>query len=56
MYVVILERRRHGAACGTTRDEVEAESAAEAEEFAIAAWRAVRADCTFAPLITTQQV
>ncbi len=50
---VTLEMRRRGTACGSTCDVIEAADAAEAEELAIAAWRALRPDLTFAPLLTT---
>lgn len=49
-YLVILEVRFHGSAAGSTRDEIEADSEAEAIEQAIKAWREVRPDRTFSPL------
>jgi hypothetical protein len=52
MFEVTLEMRRLGAACGSTCDVNEAADAAEAEELAIAAWRALRPNLTFVPLLT----
>ncbi len=51
-YTIILERRYHGSACGSTDDVIEAESEAEAIEQAIAAWRKVQPCFTFAPLFS----
>ncbi len=51
-YTIILERRYHGSACGSTNDLVEAESEAEAIEQAIAAWREMEPRFTFAPLFS----
>ena len=53
MFVVTLEMRRLGAACGSTCDVIEAADVNEAEEQAIEAWKALRPDLTFAPLLTT---
>jgi hypothetical protein len=47
-FVVVLEVRRHGSACGTTEDTFEAADAAEAEAQAVAAWSSVRPECAFA--------
>ena len=54
MWLVILEMRRRGACVGSTEDVIEPAGPAEAEEFAIAAWRARRPDLTFAPLLTAE--
>jgi hypothetical protein len=51
-YTIVLERRCHGSACGSTNDVIEAESEAEAIEQAIAAWRKVEPGFTFAPLFS----
>jgi hypothetical protein len=51
-YTIILERRDHGSACGSTNDVIDAESEAEAIEQAIAAWRKVEPRFTFAPLFS----
>jgi hypothetical protein len=50
-FTVILAIRWRGATVGSTRDEIEAETADEAIEKAIAAWKAVRPDCSFHPLV-----
>ena len=52
-FTVLLEVVSHGAVVGSTRDDVDAETADQAEEFAIARWRAARPDCSFRPLFTT---
>jgi hypothetical protein len=52
MFVVVLEMRLRGACVGSTEDVIDAADAAEAEELAIAAWRAAEPDLTFAPLVT----
>jgi len=51
-FTVCLEIRNRGSACGSTEDVIEAASEAEAIEKAIAAWRRLRPDRTFAPLIS----
>ena len=51
-FTVVLEIRYRGSACGSTTDEIEAESEAEAIEKVIAAWRKLRPDRTFAPLLS----
>ena len=51
-WTVILEIRCHGSACGSTTDDIEADSEQEAVEKAIAAWRKLRPDRTFAPLLS----
>lgn len=51
-YTVILDVRLHGSAYATTEDIIEADSAEAAERQAIMAWRAVRPDRTFHPLLT----
>ncbi len=53
-FKVILEMRLNGSAAGSTSDEVEAETAHEAEQKLIAEWRAVEPGLTFAPLLTVQ--
>jgi hypothetical protein len=53
-FTVILEIRRHGAACGSTRDVIAAPSAAEAERRAVEAWRPLQPTHTFVPLLTLQ--
>ena len=49
---VILDVRANGSSFGTTEDIIEADSAEQAERQAIEAWRAVRPDRTFHPLLT----
>ncbi len=51
-YTIILERRFHGSACGSTEDVIEAESEAEAIGQAVAAWRKMEPRFTFAPLFS----
>lgn len=51
-YTVILDVRLNGDSFGTTEDQFEADSAEQAEQRAIEAWRAVRPDRTFHPLLT----
>jgi len=51
-YTIILERRYHGSACGSTNDVIDAESEAAAIEQAIAAWRKVEPRFTFATLFS----
>jgi hypothetical protein len=51
-YMVILDVRAHGSAYATTEDIIEADSAEQAERQAIDAWRALRPDRTFHPLLT----
>jgi len=53
-YIVHLERRLDGQACGTTRDECEADSAHEAEETLVAQWEDLDPRFTYAPLFTKQ--
>jgi hypothetical protein len=50
-YTVVLAIRWRGATVGSTRDEIEAETADEAIKKAVVAWRAVRPDCSFHPLL-----
>jgi hypothetical protein len=54
-FTVILSVVLHGATVGSTEDVIEATDAAEAEVKAIAAWRAVRPDRSFRPLLTVEQ-
>jgi hypothetical protein len=49
-FTVILAIRWRGATVGSTEDVIEAETAAEAIEKAVQAWRALRPDCQFTPL------
>ncbi len=53
-FTVVLAVVHHGATAGTTRDEVEASSAHEAEELAIAAWRSARPERDYQPLLTLE--
>jgi hypothetical protein len=50
-YTVILAIRWRGATVGSTEDVIEAETAAEAIEKAVQAWRVVRPDCLFRALL-----
>ena len=51
-YTVILDVRAHGSSYTTTEDIIEATTPQAAEQQAIRAWRAVRPDRTFHPLLT----
>jgi hypothetical protein len=51
---VVLEIVRHGATVGSTRDTIEASTAAEAEAKAIELWREADPTATYRPLLTTQ--
>lgn len=51
-YTVILDVRANGNAYATTEDIIEADSAEDAERQAIDAWKAVRPDRSFHPLLT----
>ena len=53
-FEVTLEAHLGHACIGSTRDVFEAASAEEAEAQAIAAWREVRPDLHFAPLLTIE--
>ena len=53
-FTVILAVVLHGATVGSTEDEVEADNPDDAEREAIAAWRALRPDRSFRPLLTMQ--
>ena len=44
---------RDGVSLGSTEDRVEAEDAEQPEEKAIAAWKALRRNRSFEPLLTT---
>jgi hypothetical protein len=54
-YVVILARYFKGSCIGSTRDVVQADTAADAERALIDAWKRVRPECTFRPLLTIEQ-
>ena len=54
-FVVTLEIRYHGSACGTTEDVIEADTAEQAERLAIERWRVKRPDRTYAPLLTVER-
>jgi hypothetical protein len=45
----------HGECIGATEDTFDAADAAEAEQLAIAAWKAARPSCSFAPLLTVER-
>jgi hypothetical protein len=51
-YEVVLEVAIGNAPCGTTSDHIEANTATEAEQKAITAWKALRPDRSFRPLLT----
>ncbi|MGZ4334996.1 MAG: hypothetical protein ACXVRJ_12105 [Gaiellaceae bacterium] len=53
-FIVILEKRWHGAAVGSTEDVFEADGPREAERLSIRAWRLTKPKPgrTFAPLLT----
>ena len=51
-FTVLVEVVWRGAVVGSTRDDVDAATASEAEALAIARWREVRPDCDFRPLLT----
>jgi hypothetical protein len=53
-FEVILEIVRYGATVGSTRDTIEASTAAEAEAKAIELWREADPTATYRPLLTTQ--
>jgi hypothetical protein len=52
-FTVVLEVIWRGAAVGSTRDVVEAETPDEAVAEAVRAWQARRSDCSFAPLFVS---
>jgi hypothetical protein len=51
-YLVMLAVVVEGSTAGTTSDEFEATTAEDAEALAIAAWRDVRPDRDYQPLLT----
>jgi phosphoribosylaminoimidazole-succinocarboxamide synthase len=51
-FTVLLEVVWRGAVVGSTCDDVEAETADEAEELAVERWKAARPGYSFAPLLT----
>jgi hypothetical protein len=53
-FEIVLERRLHGVAFGTTRDVVEAETAADAERLAVAAWTRAEPRFTYSVRLTVQ--
>jgi hypothetical protein len=52
-FEVILEIVRYAATVGSTRDTIEASTAAEAEAKAIELWREADPTATYRPLLTT---
>jgi hypothetical protein len=52
MFKVVLDRHVNNASYGTTEDVVEADSAYEAEEQAIAAWRELDPRFSYRALLT----
>ena len=52
VFTVMLAVVFEGATVGSTEDEFEADTAQEAEALAVAAWRAVRPDRDYRPLLT----
>jgi hypothetical protein len=54
-YVVTLQVILHGCSVGSTEDVIEATSAAEAEEQAIAAWSEAEPRYEYRPLLTMQK-
>jgi hypothetical protein len=55
VYVVILHATLHGSSVMATEDVVEAYSPEQAEEQAIAAWRALEPRFNFSPLLVLQR-
>jgi hypothetical protein len=55
-FEVTLAIVRDGATVGSTRDVIEAPSAAEAERIAIDAWALACPGCRFEPLTTIHQI
>lgn len=51
-FTVMLAVVLHGATVGSTEDDFEASSPQEAEMLALAAWRDVRPDRDYQPLLT----
>jgi hypothetical protein len=52
-YTVILDIVRRGVSIGSTCDTVDADTSHEAETAAASAWKRLRPDCTFRPLLVT---
>jgi hypothetical protein len=54
-FTVILEGALNGSAVMSTRDDVDATTADDAEALAVAAWRELRPELRFVPLLTVQR-
>jgi hypothetical protein len=55
MFVVVLDAQLHGSSVMSTRDVIEADTPEQAEQRAIAAWRALEPRYTYTPLFTRER-
>jgi hypothetical protein len=54
-FLVILQANLNGSPSHTTRDVIDADTCADAEAQALAAWREADPRFTYSPLLTTQR-